>query len=224
MQGSRAGSDAGNPLQVLRHELAHLALHEAMGDLPARWFDEGYASFAAGEWGRDEVIATNVALAWRGVPSFEALDSAFYGGAVRATSAYAIAHRAVAELAVLDRERGLTLFFRHWRDSRDLDVAIRRAFGMTQSQFEERFRRVTRRRYGALAIFADLSVAAVILVFLLVPLHLSRRKRNRERLQRMTVIEAEAEAKERADAIETLLKSVSPQVDAGDERRGLTES
>jgi hypothetical protein len=40
----------------------------------------------------------------------------------------------------------------------------------------------------------------------------------------MAETEAQTEAKERADAIETLLKSVSPQVDANDERRGLTES
>lgn len=224
MQGSRAGSDAGNPLQVLRHELAHLALHEAMGDLPPRWFDEGYASVAAGEWSREEVIATNVALAWRGAPSLEALDSAFYGGAGRASGAYALAHRAVMELAALDQQRGLAFFFRYWRESRDLDAAIRQAFGMTQGQFDERWRRLTRRRYGALAIFADLTIGAVILVIVLVPLHIARRKRDRERLARMAAIEAEAEAKERADAIETLLKSVSPQVDQDDERRGLTES
>jgi hypothetical protein len=209
---------------VLRHELAHLALHEAMGDVPSRWFDEGYASFAAGEWGREEVIATNVALAWKGVPSLEALDSAFYGGAARASGAYALAHRAVVELAALDRDRGLTLFFRYWRDSRDLDIALRKAFTLTQAQFEERWRRLTRRRYGALAIFADFTVAAVILVFLLVPLHLARRKRNKERLALMSAVEAETEAKERADAIETLLKSVSPQVDSSDGNRGLTES
>lgn len=224
MQGSRAGSDAGDPLMVLRHELAHLALHEAMGDIPSRWFDEGYASFAAGEWGREQVIATNVALAWKGVPSLAALDSAFYGGPARAAGAYALAHRAVVELAALDRDRGLTLFFRYWRDSRDLDAALRRAFTLTQAQFEERWRRLTRRRYGALAIFADFTVASVILVVLLVPLHLSRRKRNRERLALMSAVEAETEAKERADAIETLLKSVSPQVDSSDGKRGLTES
>ena len=85
MQGSRAGSDAGDPRQVLRHELAHLALHEAMGDLPPRWFDEGYASLAAGEWGREEVIVTNLALAWRGLPSLDALDAAFMGGSARAS-------------------------------------------------------------------------------------------------------------------------------------------
>jgi hypothetical protein len=195
-----------------------------MGDLPSRWFDEGYASLAAGEWGRDEVIATNVALAWKGVPSLEALDSAFYGGSMRATGAYALAQRAVAELAALDRERGLTLFFRYWRDTRDFDLAVRRAFNLTQSQFEDHWRKLTRRRYGALAIFADLTIGAMILVVLLVPLHLSRRKRNRERLARMAANEAAAEEKERSEAIETLLRSVSPQVDAGDERRGLTES
>jgi hypothetical protein len=224
MQGSRAGSDAGDPLVVLRHELAHLALHEAMGDIPPRWFDEGYASYAAGEWGREEVITTNVALAWKGVPSLAALDSAFYGGAARASGAYALAHRAVVELAALDRERGLTLFFRYWRDSRDFDIAVRRAFTLTQAQFEERWRRLTRRRYGALAIFADFTIASVILLFLLVPLYISRRKRNKERLAVMSAVEAENEAKERADAIETLLKSVSPQVDSSDGKRGLTES
>ena len=224
MQGSRAGSEAGDPRQVLRHELAHLALHEAMGGLLPRWFDEGYASLAAGEWSREEVIATNLALAWKGVPSLDALDSAFYGGAARASGAYALAHRAVVELAALDPQRGLTLFFAYWRDERRFDPSIRRAFAITQGQFEERWRKNTRRRYGALAIFADLTIGAMILLIVLVPMHLSRRKRNRERLARMAAQEASAEAKERDDAIETLLKSVSPQVDSDEGRRGLTES
>jgi hypothetical protein len=219
MQGSRAGSDAGNPTQVLRHELAHLVLHEKMGDLPPRWFDEGYASVSAGEWGREEVIATNLALAWRGFPSLDALDSAFYGGATRASAAYALAHRAVAELASLDRERGLGLFFPYWRDERRLDAAIRRAFGETQGAFEEQWRRATRRRYGALAIFADLTVGAVILLIVLVPLHLSRRRRNRERLKTMAATESAVEAKERESAIEALLKSVGPQEDSGNDSR-----
>ena len=219
MQGSRAGSDAGNPVQVLRHELAHLALHEKMGDLPPRWFDEGYASVAAGEWGREEVIATNLALAWRGFPSLDALDSAFYGGAARASAAYALAHRAVAELASLDRERGLSLFFPNWRRTGGFDRAIRESFGVTQGGFEETWRRSTRRRYGALAIFTDLTIGAIILLVLLFPLHLSRRKRNRERLARMAANESAAEAKERENAIEALLKSVGPQEDSGNDSR-----
>jgi len=224
MQGSRAGSDAGDPLQVLRHELAHLALHEAMGDLPPRWFDEGYASLSAGEWGREQVIVTNLALAWRGFPSLDALDSAFMGGSARASGAYALAHRAVVELAALDQQRGLELFFRYWRDTRAFDLAIRRAYNVTQAQFEERWRRNTRRRYGALSIFADLTMGALILLILVVPLQLARRKRDRERLASMVAVEAASEAKEQADAIEALLRSVGTQEDSKDEKRGLTES
>lgn len=218
MQGSRAASDAGDPLQVLRHELAHLALHEAMGRLPPRWFDEGYASLAAGEWGRDEVIVTNFALAWRGSPSLEALDSAFAGGPSRASGAYALSYRAVVELAALDPARGLNLFFRYWRQDRAIDPAIRQAFGLTQGQFEERWRRNTRRRYGALAIFADLTIGALVLLVLVIPLHIARRKRDRERLAIMAASEAALEARERADAIETLLKSVGPQEDSSEGR------
>jgi hypothetical protein len=219
MQGSRAGSDAGDPRVVLRHELAHLALHEAMGDLPPRWFDEGYASYAAGEWGREEVIATNLALAWRGFPSLDALEAAFYGGPRRASGAYALAHRAVVELSSLDPDRGLNLFFRYWRDTRELDIAIRRSFNVTQAEFEDRWRKQTRRRYGALAVFTDLTIGAVILMVILVPLYFARRRRNRERLARMAEVETAAEARERETAIEALLKSVGPQEQSNDEPR-----
>lgn len=215
MQGSRAGSDAGDPIQVLRHELAHLALYEAMGDSPPRWFDEGYASVAAGEWGREEVIATNLALAWRGVPSLDALDEAFGGGAGRAAGAYALAHRAVVELAALDPQRGLGLFFQYWkREQGDLDAAVRSAFGVTLGEYESRWKQRTRRRYGAIALFADFTVGAVVFVVVLVPFYLARKRRNRERLARMAAAEQAAEARERASALEALLRSVGPPEDS----------
>ena len=205
MQGRTAGSDAGNPLVVLRHELAHLALDEALGDLPPRWFHEGYASVAAGEWGREEVLATNVALLLRGMPSLDSLDATFTAGASRADAAYALAHRAVAELAALDPERGLTLFFTYWRETRSLEVAIRRAFGVTQAQFEERWRQRTRRQYGALAIAADLSVAAAVIMTIVVPLYLARRRRDRRRLEAMRTADATAERAARESALAALL-------------------
>ena len=205
MQGRTAGSDAGDPLVVLRHELAHLALEEALGDLPPRWFHEGYASVAAGEWGREEVLATSVALLVRGMPSLDSLDATFNAGARRADAAYALAHRAVAELAALDPERGLTLFLEYWRESRSLEIAIRRAFGLTQAQFEERWRQRTRRQYGALAVAADLSLAAAILMTLVVPLYMARRRRDRRRLEAMRAVDAAAERAERESALAALL-------------------
>lgn len=215
MQGSTAASDAGDPLRVLRHELAHLALHEFLGALAPRWFDEGYASYAAGEWDREQVIATNLALAVRGVPSLMALDSGFYAGSARADAAYALAHRAVAELAALDPERGLTLLLRYWRSEGSFERALRRAYGLTQGQFERHFRDRTRRRYGGLALVTDVTLAAALLVFIVGPFYVIRRRRDKARLREMLAADAEAERRERESAIEQLLKQVAPTSDDG---------
>jgi len=208
MQGSAAGSDAGDPRAVLRHELAHLALHEAIGDLPPRWFDEGYASYAAGEWGRDELLATNLALFLRRMPSLEQLDEGFRGGSTAAEASYALAHRAVADLAALDAERGLSLFFEYWKEHRRLDPAVRAAYGITLDDYEERWKRHTRRRFGALALFGDFTVAALVMLAFTVPLYVSRRRRYRRRLEEMVTAEAETERQQRESAIEELLRSV----------------
>jgi hypothetical protein len=210
MQGSSASSQAGDPLVALRHELAHLALHEYLGDLAPRWFDEGYASFAAGEWGRDEMLATNVALAIRGAPTLAALDSGFYGGSSRATSSYALAHRAIAELSAMDPQHGLALLFSYWPQAGSLDSAIRQAYGITLSDFEKRWRDRTKRRYGALAIFADLTVSVLLLLFVITPLYLARRQRDRQRLATMRAFDAEQERIARESAIEALLQGLAP--------------
>ena len=204
IQGSAAGSDAGDPLETLRHELAHLALHERLGDRPPRWFDEGYASVAAREWHRDEVLATTVALALRGAPTFDQLVSSFNGGATTAQSAYALSYRAVAEMASLDPDRGLTLFFRYWESGKSLDAAVRQAFGLTLSGFEREFQRRVQRRYGALALFADLTLVFLVCGLALLPFFVARRARDRRRLRDMLVADAAAEQAER-DAILALL-------------------
>ncbi|MFN8667643.1 MAG: hypothetical protein U0164_10745 [Gemmatimonadaceae bacterium] len=210
LQGSSAPSEAGDPLRALRHELAHLALHEYLGDLAPRWFDEGYASFAAGEWDREQVIATNVALAWRGVPSLEALDSGFFAGPSRADAAYALAHRAVAELAALDQRRGLALLLEYWKEEGAFEPALRRAYGMTQGQFEQRFRAQTRRRYGALALAADVMIASTLMAFFVGPFYVIRRRRDKARLAAMRIADLEAERRERESALEQLLRDVTP--------------
>jgi hypothetical protein len=205
MQGRGATSRAGDPRVTLRHELAHLALHEVMGSLPPRWFDEGYASFAAGEWGRDEVLSSSIVLALRGVPRFPGLDTLISGGTTRAEQGYALAHRAVADLAALDPRGGLTLLFFYWRNTRSLDGAVRQAYGVTLDGFEESWRQTTRRRYGALALFADLGFASLVLFFVVGPFFLARRRRDRARLAALVAADALAERRERESALSALL-------------------
>lgn len=206
LHGHRGGK-GGDALAVLRHELAHLALHEALGDLPPRWFDEGYASYAAGEWGRDDILATNFALAiaFGRLPTLATLDSSFLGGTTGAQAAYALSFRAVAEMAALDGQRGLSLFFAYWRRDGSLEKAVRQAFGLTLGGFEQRWQDATRRRYGGLALVTDVSAGAILLGLMVGPLWLVRRQRNRRKLEAMRVADAAQAERERASALAALL-------------------
>lgn len=210
MQGHRAGSDAGDPVRVFRHELAHLALHEALGDLPPRWFDEGYASVAAGEWGRGEVLTTSLALVAHGVPPLDSLDNGFEHGAASADAAYALAYRAVSELAAQDPARGLTLFFVYWRETRSMDAAVRKAFGMTLASFDRRFHDQTLKRYGSLAIVTNLTFGAGMIALLILPAYVVRRRRQRRRLAELRAADEAAERVERESVIAALLQSAPP--------------
>jgi hypothetical protein len=205
MQGRRADSRAGDPFEVVRHELAHLALHEALDDLPPRWFDEGYASFAASEWSREDALRANLALVLRGTPTLDELETWFRGGAVRAQAAYALAYRAVVDLAALDPQRGLRVFFAEWARTQKLDAAVRGAYGLTLAGFEARWRNDTRARYGGLAALADITVAGLLVTLVVLPLYVARRRRDSRRMAALVAADEAAERAAAMGALEALL-------------------
>lgn len=205
MQGAYGNSDAGNPEVVLRHELAHLALHEYMGNAPPRWFDEGYASVSAGEWSRTTALETSVSMAWRSLPDGDALNAGFFGGSSRAEYTYALSHLAVAEMQAIDQQRGLANFFEQWRRTGSYDRALRQAYGMTAQGFDAYWHQRVRRQYGALAVVANLSLAFSFIGLALGPLYWSKRRRNHQRLQIMRASEAAQEAAARRSALQALL-------------------
>jgi hypothetical protein len=206
MQGRFAGADAGDPREVLRHELAHLALHEFLGDAPPRWFDEGYASYAAHEWRREDALAANVALALKGTPTFDELNAEFTAGSTTAQNAYALAYRAVVDLAALDTTAGLARFLSAWREAGSMDRAFRATYGITLNGFEQRWQQRTRRRYGGLALVGDFAIGGLVLLVLVLPLYISRRQRNRQRLAALLAADEVAERAARRSAIEALLR------------------
>jgi hypothetical protein len=217
MQGGRAGSDAGDPLVVLRHELAHLALHEKMGSLPPRWFDEGYASVAAHEWTRELSIETSNGLVWRTLPTLEQLDDGFQSGESQANWSYALAYRVVDEMAGLDAANGLTNFFVYWKGTGAFEPALRRAFAMTGEQFDKHWQHQTRVRFGALAFVTDVSAAVGFFAVLLGPLFWMRKRRDRERLEAMRRVDLAQERAERErEARDQMLAAILRESGSGD--------
>jgi hypothetical protein len=125
----------------------------------------------------------------------------------------------VADLAALDTARGLTVFFARWRATASMDRAVRDAYGLTLEGFERTWRRNTMRRYGTLAVFANLTVLFSVIGVGLIPLYVSRRRRDRRRLEAMRAAEDASERAARASALALLLAAVEGGAD-GKERAG----
>lgn len=120
----------GDGRQTLVHEVSHVALYRALGARAPRWFDEGLAMRAAGEWGlRDE---WNAALALREVARgrwrLEQMEADFAQGEGAVRRSYALAKGFVRDLFTDDAQ--LAAFLEEVRRCGSFDRA-----------FVERFRR-----------------------------------------------------------------------------------
>jgi hypothetical protein len=141
-------ADGNDLYATLRHELAHLALHQAVGVRVPLWFDEGYASWAAGEWERLSGLELNLAVVRGAVPDLRGLDGALRASASTADAAYALAVSAVTELARRNPSGSLAPLLQRLRAGQDFEASVRATTGLTLSQFELDWRRTLRRRYS----------------------------------------------------------------------------
>jgi hypothetical protein len=168
-------------MRILRHELAHLALHGAVRHVP-RWFDEGYAARAAGEWDRLEALRVNWALLRGAVPSLRELDRyLLVDGSAQAGAAYALSTTAVLLLERMGGERGLEPLITALGRTIDFDQALRASYRITLGQFEEQWHKDLRRRYGWLLVVTSFSAFWAVMGVLLAVLWAWRRRRDRAR-------------------------------------------
>ncbi len=171
---------SGDPRQVLRHELAHLALRSSVSRAPL-WFDEGYAAYASGEWGRVDALRVNWALAVGEPPTLDRVNANLRSGASHAKAAYALATSAVQFLAGIDRQRGLEPLITNLRATRDFDRALRTTHGVALAQYEALWRKELSRRYGWLSFVTSVGAFWTLLSVVLFVLWIWRRGRDRER-------------------------------------------
>jgi hypothetical protein len=141
-------ADADNLYATLRHELAHLALHQAVPVRVPLWFDEGYAAWAAGEWDRLGALELNLAVVRGAVPDLRGLDGALRGSATTADAAYALAVSAVTELARRNPSGSLDPLLLRLSRGQDFEQSVRETTGLTLPQFEHEWQRSLRQRYS----------------------------------------------------------------------------
>jgi peptidase MA superfamily protein len=173
-------ADVGDLFATLRHELAHLALHDAIRVRVPLWFDEGYASWAAGEWDRLGALELNLAVVRGALPDLESLDGALRGSASTADAAYALAVSAVTELARRNPSGTLAPLLQRLRAGEDFGTSVHATTGLTLGGFEREWRQTLRRRYS-LATWLLAGGGWAVLSLILWALLRQRRKADRAR-------------------------------------------
>ncbi len=172
--------------RTLRHEWAHLGLHEYLSGLRIpRWFDEGYAQLAAGTWTVDQGWRLRIALAAGRAPPLDSLTLSWPREREAAQLAYMLSATAVEFMRARSGERGLQVFLQRWREEGSFEQSLRSTFGYTTSSFESAWQDYVKRRYGWFFVLSQSLVFWAILSFLLLFLFHRRRVRDRERLARL---------------------------------------
>jgi len=171
--------------EVLRHEWAHIGLHQAVrGFRGPRWFVEGYAQWAAG-WDAEAAWRLRIALAADDSLSLEGLTLRWPAGRGDAEVAYLVAATVVDYLVEMSGEEALEIFIRRWADSGRFEGALREVYGLTSSRLEEDWARWARDRYGWLYVLTRSGVGWGLLAGLFFAMAWARRRYRKDRMAQL---------------------------------------
>ena len=174
----RADAD---PAGTLRHELAHLVLHDAVQVPLPLWFEEGYAVYAAGEWDLLDALELNYAVVGGSTPGLDSLNRALRGHPAGISTAYALSASAVLELARRNPSRTLTPLVDRLRDGMPFDSALRATTGLTPENFDEAWQKGVRKRYSLFTWLAAGGAWALLSLALMAGTYWRRRADRRRR-------------------------------------------
>lgn len=175
----RADAD---PTTTLQHELAHLVLNEAIRSRVPLWFDEGYAVWAAGEWGLLNQLSLNLAVATSATPSLDTLNLALRGGEVEVSAAYPLAASAVLELARRNPSGSIGPLIERLETGEDFGEAVHATTGLTLDRYDEAWQKMVRRRFSLVTWLMAGGAWIIFGVVLVVGMRLRRRADRPRRL------------------------------------------
>lgn len=170
---------------ILRHELAHIALQRHIDAPIPRWFNEGYATWTAGQFDADAGWMLRVAFLTNRAPPLDSLTLAWPLLADDARLAYLLSASAVRYLVSLGPPEAFERFLGEWRESGSFEQALRDVYVLATPQFERLWRAHVRRSYGWLQVIAQSAFVWFVVTLLALVLFVVRRRRDRRRLEQM---------------------------------------
>ncbi len=171
--------------EVLRHEWAHIGLHQAVGGYRGpTWFVEGYAQWAAG-WNVEAAWRLRIALATNDSLSLSGLTLRWPRDRQDAEIAYLVSATVLDYLVEQSGERGLEVFIQRWAASGNFEAALRSTYGLTSGRLEEDWARWAKDRYGWLYVLTRSGVGWGLLAGLLFVLVWARRRYRKDQMAQL---------------------------------------
>lgn len=195
--------------EIFRHELAHIALHDAVqGKSIPRWFNEGFAVHASGEAvsGRLQTLWT-ATLSGNLLPLRD-LTARFPSDATTASVAYAQAADIVRYLVRADEAHRFRSLVERVRTGESFERALSDAYSTDLASFEHEWREDVARRYTFWPIFLSGTTIWVLALGLVVLGWKRRKKRDQKTLARWAVEEAAEDARRAALQRELMARPV----------------
>jgi hypothetical protein len=174
---------------ILRHELAHIALQRHIDAPIPRWFNEGYATWSAGQFDADAGWMLRLAFVTNRAPPLDSLTLDWPLLAADARLAYLLSASAVQYLYSLGSAEVFERFLATWAEHGSFEQALRTVYVLASPQFERLWRAHVRRTYGWLQLFAQSMFLWLVITLIVLMLFIIRRRRDRRRLAQLRATE-----------------------------------
>jgi hypothetical protein len=182
-------------LETFKHELAHVALHDAVKghDVP-RWFNEGFAVYVSGEGSIPRLQTLWTASLAGNIIPLDRLERSFPDDAILASIAYAQAADLVRYLVRTQEQYRFDGLVERIARGMSFDQALLAAYGIDRMTLESEWREDIARRYTFWPVLTGSTLLWVGIVGLFFWGYRRRRLRDRRTLERWRREEAAEDA------------------------------
>lgn len=191
----RHPNERNDIVETFKHELAHLALHEAVKghDVP-RWFNEGFAVYVSGEGSLPRLQTLWTASLARNIIPFDRLERSFPNDAILASIAYAQAADIVRYLVRTQEQYRFDGLVGRIARGMSFDQALVASYGIDRLTLESEWREDIARRYTFWPVLTGSTVLWIGIVGLFFFAYRRRKDRDKKILERWRRDEAAEDA------------------------------
>ena len=185
-------ANRGGPIDfpvILRHEIAHIAVNRVAARPAPLWFDEGYATWSAGQLDWDSAWMLRMAFITGSAPPLDSLELTWPRGVQHARIAYLLSASFIAFLVDESGERGLQVLFERWKQTGDFDRALELTYGTDLGRLESQWRNYVKRKYGWAVFLTQSLIFLLTTGFAIYAMLFARRRRDRNKLAALKAAE-----------------------------------